>query len=135
MQPIAVDDEESLIRHRVAVEALRDVEADRRAGSLDDATYAAQREEAEARAVQTLAELTAAPREGPAVPRAGARRASLLTGGALLGALLVGMLLPAPIGLANRTTVDPAGLSALADQYLARNTPDDLARGRRCSWR
>ena len=54
-QPMAVDDEESVIRHRVAVEALRDVEADRRAGSLDDATYAAQREEAEARAVQTLA--------------------------------------------------------------------------------
>ena len=127
--PIAFDDEESLIRHRVAVEALRDVEADRRAGSLDDATYAAQRDEAEARAVQTLAELTAGPREGPAVPRAWGRRASLLAGGALLGALLVGMLLPAPIGLANRTTVDPAGLSALADEYLARNTPDDLARG------
>lgn len=123
------DDEESLIRHRVAVEALRDVEADRRAGSLDDAAYAEQRSEAEARAVQTLEELEAAPPEAPAAPRTGARRAALLIGGALLSALLVGMLLPAPIGLANRTTVDPGGLSTLADQYLARNTPDDLSRG------
>lgn len=125
----SADDEESLIRHRVAVEALRDVEADRRAGSLDDAAYAEQRSEAEARAVQTLAQLEAAPHDPPPAPRRGARRAGLLIGGGLMGALLVGMLLPAPLGLANRTTVDPGGLSALADEYLARNTPDDLGRG------
>jgi cytochrome c-type biogenesis protein CcmH len=123
------DDEASLIRHRIAVEALRDVEADRRAGSLDDAAYAEQRAEAEARAVRTLAELEAVPPVSPPRSRVGGRRAGLLIGGALLGALVVGTLLPAPIGLANRTTVDAGGLSALADQYLARNTSDDLARG------
>ena len=36
------------IRHRVALEALRDVETDRRAGSLDDAAYEAQRAEDDA---------------------------------------------------------------------------------------
>jgi cytochrome c-type biogenesis protein CcmI len=127
--PAAREDEALLIRHRIAVEALRDVEVDRRAGSLDDAAYAEQRAEAEARAVATLAELEAAPPPTPSRTRADGRRAGLLIGGALMGALLVGSLLPAPIGLANRTTVDAAGLSALADEYLARNTPDDLAHG------
>jgi cytochrome c-type biogenesis protein CcmH/NrfG len=127
--PVLAEDEAALIRHRIAVEALRDVEADRRAGSLDDAAYAEPRAEAEARAVRTLAELEGARPTAPARTRADGRRAGLLIGGALMGALLVGSLLPAPIGLANRTTVDAAGLSALADEYLARNTPDDLAHG------
>ena len=128
--PAAWDGEAALIRHRVAVEALRDVEADRRAGSLDEVAYAEQRAEAEARAVRTLAELDAASPPPAAGTRiTSGRRAGLLVGGALVGALLVGMWLPAPAGLANRTTVDAVGLSALADQYLARNTPDDLARG------
>jgi cytochrome c-type biogenesis protein CcmH/NrfG len=126
---VLAEDEAALIRHRIAVEALRDVEVDRRAGSLDDAAYAEQRAEAEARAVATLAELEAAPPPTPSRTRADGRRAGLLIGGALMGALLVGSLLPAPIGLANRTTVDAAGLSALADEYLARNAPGDLARG------
>ena len=125
----ATEDEAALIRHRVAVEALRDVEADRRAGSLDEAAYAEQRAEAEARAVLTLAELEAASPSPPSRTRASGRRVGLLVGAALVGALLVGMVLPAPVGLANRTTVDAAGLSALADQNLARNTSDDLARG------
>jgi cytochrome c-type biogenesis protein CcmH len=127
--PIAGEDDAALIRHRVAVEALRDVEADRRAGSLDDAAYAEQRAEAEARAVLTLAELGAASASPASAIRTGGPRVGLLVGAPLVAALLVGMVLPAPVGLANRTTVDAAGLSALADQYLARNTSDDLARG------
>nr|MDQ2934564.1 tetratricopeptide repeat protein [Chloroflexota bacterium] len=79
--------------------------------------------------VRTLAELEAAPVPTSPRARAGGHRAALLIGGALIGALLVGGLLPAPIGLANRTTVDAAALSTLADKYLARNTSDDLARG------
>jgi cytochrome c-type biogenesis protein CcmI len=124
------DDEASLMRHRVAVEALRDVEADRRAGSLDDAAYAQQRAEAEARAVRTLAELEAVPEPtSRRTPGDGGRRAALLIGGAVMGTLLVGALLPAPIGLANRASVDVGALSTLADEYLARTAPDDLARG------
>ena len=42
------------LRHRVALEGLLDVEADRRAGSLDDASYERERAEAEARAAATL---------------------------------------------------------------------------------
>jgi cytochrome c-type biogenesis protein CcmH/NrfG len=127
--PALTDDEASLMRHRVAVEALRDVEADRRAGSLDDAAYVQQRAEAEARAVRTLAELEAVPEPTSRRTLGGGRRTALLLGGAVLAALLVGAVLPAPIGLANRTTVDAGALSTLADEYLARNTPDDLARG------
>jgi len=44
------------LRHRVALDALLDVEADRRAGSLDDASYVRERADAEARAAQTLTE-------------------------------------------------------------------------------
>ncbi|MDQ2940660.1 MAG: c-type cytochrome biogenesis protein CcmI, partial [Chloroflexota bacterium] len=126
---VPADDEASLMRHRVAVEALRDVEADRRAGSLDDGAYAEQRAEAEARAVQTLAALEEVPSATAPRSRAAGGRAAILVAGALIGALLVGTLLPAPIGLANRTTVDAGALSTLADEYLARNTSDDLARG------
>ena len=42
------DPEDATVRHRVALEALRDVEADRRSGSLDEEGYAHQRAEAEA---------------------------------------------------------------------------------------
>ncbi len=51
--PVDDDHEAALLRHRVALEALRDVEADRRSGSLDDAAYAEQLAEAEARAAGT----------------------------------------------------------------------------------
>ncbi|MGH2402603.1 MAG: hypothetical protein ACRDE6_07805, partial [Candidatus Limnocylindria bacterium] len=47
--------EAAALRHRVALEALRDVETDRRAGSLDDAAYAEQLSQAEARAATTRA--------------------------------------------------------------------------------
>ena len=49
----AAPDDAARIRHRAALEALRDVDADRRAGSLDDAAYASALAEAEARAAET----------------------------------------------------------------------------------
>jgi hypothetical protein len=48
------------LRHRVAIEALRDVEADHRAGSTDDDAYRAELAVAEERAVATRAALDAA---------------------------------------------------------------------------
>ena len=153
----AADDglEADRLRHRVALEALRDVEADRRAGSLDDANYAAQLAEAESRAATTRAALDAA---GPAprshmtsVPRLVPVAVAVLIG----GVLVAGSLLPAT-GLANQTVVnqelaatqaaedarqarigdltrqlaaspdDTDTLSALADAYLAGSTEADL---------
>lgn len=108
------------IRHRVAVEGIRDVESDRRAGSLDDTAYAEQRAEAEGRAAQTLAELdaaraaagheSAAPSGRPLRPRTVAT-----AGGVLALVVLGGLLLPAPFSLANPTRTN----QALADQLAA----------------
>ncbi len=97
-----------LLRHRIAIEALRDVEADRRAGSLDDAGYALQRAEAERRAAATLAELETVEADVPArsqrrVSPRRARRSAGLIGVVLAGLLLAGFFVPAPIGLANPT--------------------------------
>jgi cytochrome c-type biogenesis protein CcmI len=105
------DEHEALaLRHRIAIEALRDVEADRRAGSLDDAGYARQRAEAERRAAATLAELEAGDATQPAAttrPAAiggrRARRYAAFVGLLLAGLLLAGFFVPAPIGLANPT--------------------------------
>jgi cytochrome c-type biogenesis protein CcmH/NrfG len=135
------------LRHRVALESLRDVETDRRAGSLDDA---------EARAAATRAALDGVPAAAP-VPAV--RRPSLvpLAVAAAIGVALVGgSLLPAA-GIANRTEIneglaaaqaaeaarqhridelteafaanpeDPAVLSDLADAYLAGSSDEDLA--------
>lgn len=101
------DREAALLRHRVALEALRDVEADRRAGSLDAATYAQQLAEAEARAAATAAALSSPTADAPPAP---AHRSAARTIGAVLAAvigiaLLGGSLLPAP-GLANATVVN-----------------------------
>ena len=143
-------------RHRVALEALRDVETDRRAGSLDDAAYTAALADAEARAALTREALDQVanavpepkPPTAPVVPLAAA---------AVIGLSLVGgSLLPAA-GIANRTEIneglaaaqaaeaarqhrigelteafaadpqDPAVLSDLADAYLAGSSGDDLA--------
>lgn len=105
------------LRHRVALDALLDVEADRRAGSLDEASYERERSEAEGRAAQTLADVSGtrlAPLPAAGTPRSGRRAAGWL-GAGLAAALLVGFALPAPAGLAERTVVD----QALADE-LAR---------------
>jgi cytochrome c-type biogenesis protein CcmH len=105
------------LRHRVALEGLRDVEADRRAGSLDEAAYARERGEAEERAARSLADLEAAPASAPPAdtPRGGGRRAALWLAAILGVGLLAGFALPGPIGLGQRTFVD----QALADQLSA----------------
>lgn len=107
------DEEARALRHRVALDALLDVEADRRAGSLDQASYERERAEAEARAAETLPE-DAPPQESRRVNASpsGGRRAATLLGGALALALVVGFALPAPAGLAERTVVN----QALADE-------------------
>ena len=103
----AGDDEldAATLRHRVALEALRDVETDRRAGSLDDAAYAVQLAEAEERAASTRAALEArgAPRSAPLHRRG--RGVALVAAGVIAAALLGGALLP-PTGIGNRTQVN-----------------------------
>jgi tetratricopeptide (TPR) repeat protein len=137
--------EARLVRHRLALEALRDVEADRRAGSLDDEAYAVQRSEAEAHAANTLRALEAAPAvDGPmrTRPRTG-RRIAAVVGGSLAVLLLAGYALPSPFGIAERDARlerirvltdavaanprDTAALAELSDQYLAGGTPDEVA--------
>jgi cytochrome c-type biogenesis protein CcmI len=149
--------EAQALRHRVALDALLDVEADRRAGSLDDASYERERAEAEARAAETViprpvdAPLPAAARQGRGMVVALAAPIAL--------ALLVAFALPGSIGLGQRTVVNRAladamsreadrqaeiqrllGLfeanpqdakvvSDLADAYLAGDSADDLQRG------
>ena len=106
------------LRHRVALDALLDVEADRRAGSLDDASYRREREEAEEHAAQTLAEVgeevapSAAARGGDEPSRG--RRVAGLLGAVLAAGLLVGFVLPAPAGLGERTIVNQALAGELA---------------------
>ena len=152
------DRDAAAVRHRVAIEALRDVEVDRSAGSLDDAAYADQLAQAEARAAATRAALerpTAQPARRHAPERG--RRLGLVAAGVIGALLMGGVLLPAT-GLANRVVVnqaladaqageaerqdrivellgaldpdapDAATLSALADAYLAGSTGDDLVR-------
>ena len=153
--PAADERRSAEMRHRVALEALRDVEADRRAGSLDDAAYAAASAEAEERAAATREALDRVPTAAAASP---SRRPSLvpLAAAAIIGLALVGgSLLPAA-GIANRTEIneglaaaqaaeaarqhrveelteafaanpeDPAVLSDLADAYLGGSSESDL---------
>jgi hypothetical protein len=118
------DREAAALRHRVALEALRDVEIDRRAGSLDDAAYAEQRAQAEERAALTLAAL-----DRPAAPepaRVGnGRRAAIVVAGGVGIALLVGSLVPAT-GIANRTGVDQALADAQAVEAARQDRIDEL---------
>lgn len=144
------------VRHRVALEALRDVETDRAAGSLDDAVYAAELAQAEEHAALTRSVLDAQAVR-PAAP-AGHRglRPALVAAGVIGLALLGGSLVPAT-GIGNSTDVnrslaaaqateaerldrieelrgalaedpDAETVSALADAYLAGSTHDDLVR-------
>jgi len=145
--PVADPELEALqVRHRLALEALRDVEADHRAGALDDAAYQAERREAEAQAVETRRALDAATPPAiepePARPRRGKLLAAVL-GGALALLLLVGYVLPAPWGVAEKDARlerirqltdmvadnpgDTAALAELSDQYLAGGTSEDVA--------
>jgi tetratricopeptide (TPR) repeat protein len=116
--PPGGDDERdaAAVRHRVAIETLRDVEADRRAGSLDDAAYADQLAQAEARAAATRAALEQTSHRritGSASPHP-SPRAGLFAAG-VIGTLLVGGLLVPATGLANRVVVN----QVLADAQSA----------------
>lgn len=108
------DDDARAVRHRLALEALRDLEADRRAGSLDEATYAEQRAEVEARAAATLPTEAAPPAPPPGVSTTGSRRLALALGAGLLALLLIGFALPAPVGTAERTVTDTQLAEAIA---------------------
>lgn len=117
------------LRHRVALEALRDVEADRRAGSLDGAAYAAQLAEAEARAAETGRALTAggagvAAAPGPRTSRDG-RRAAILAAGLIGGALVAGWLVPGA-GVANRTVTNQALAAAEAAEQARQDRIREL---------
>lgn len=156
--PPADDDlEAAALRHRVALEALRDVEADRSAGSLDDAAYAAQLAEAESRAAETRVALRAEGATAGPAPSARGRTAAAVTAAVIGLALFAGSLVPAT-GIANETIVnerlaaaqgaesarqeriaelradladdpmDAGALSELADAHLAGSSTDDLAR-------
>ncbi|HEX7196776.1 MAG TPA: hypothetical protein VF364_08080 [Candidatus Limnocylindria bacterium] len=147
--------EAATLRHRVALEALRDVEIDRRAGSLDDAAYAEQLAQAEGRAAATRAALAQRPAVADTSSTRGRRAA--MVGAGLIGIVLLGGSFVPAAGIANRTEVnqaladaqetesarqariaelqadladepDAATLSALADEYLAGATRDDLVR-------
>jgi cytochrome c-type biogenesis protein CcmH/NrfG len=115
------------LRHRIAVESLRDVEADHRAGSLDEQGYESARAEAEERAARTLAALEAAPRVSPEHAVDPSRRTwtSPRVAGALgmgiLALVMVGSLLPAPLTLANGTVVN----TQLAAQQAAEAARQD----------
>ncbi len=109
-EPGATDRESLVLRHRLALEALIDVEADHRAGSLDEGGYQRQLAEEEARAADTLAALDAPVQIGPTPgsgsgPR-GARRAAGWLGAGLVALLLIGFALPEPLGLGERTSVN-----------------------------
>ncbi|MEO7296382.1 MAG: c-type cytochrome biogenesis protein CcmI [Candidatus Limnocylindria bacterium] len=149
------DDGSAAVRHRVALEALRDVETDRRAGSLDDAGYAEQLAQAEERAACTRAALDPHASPAPATQPARGRRAAFVVASLIGVVLLAGSFYPAT-GIGNSTEInqavadasaaesarqdriddlrarlaetpdDPATISSLADAYLAGSTRDDL---------
>lgn len=151
------DREAAVLRHRVSLEALRDVETDRLAGSLDAAGHAEQLAQAEARAALTRAALDLHPAAESAPPGGRGRRAVVVGAGLIGVMLLAGSFVPAT-GIANRTEVnqpladaraaesarqdriasllaafaarpeDPRTISTLADEYLAGATADDLVR-------
>jgi len=149
------DREAAVLRHRVSLEALRDVETDHLAGSLDAAAYAEQLAQAEERAALTRAALDRRPDAQPAASGGPGRRTAIIGAGLIGVVLLAGSFVPAT-GIANHTQVNQAladaqaaesarldriadllaafsanpedtrTISALADAYLAGTTADDL---------
>jgi tetratricopeptide (TPR) repeat protein len=123
----ATDDEREAaeLRHRVALEALRDVEADRRSGSLDDAAHAAQLAEAESRAAATRAALDSTDLSVPVPARGRGRRAALIAAG-IVGALLVAGWAVSATGVANRTVTNQALAAAEAAEEARRDRIREL---------
>lgn len=156
-QPADDGTEAAAVRYRVALEALRDVEADRRAGSLDDAAYAEQLADAEERAAAARAALGTSPAPLPRLPYPRGPRVAQVAASLIGIALLAGWFVP-EAGIANGTVVneslaaaqeaeiarqdrigqlrealvqdptDPDTLSELADAHLAGSSHDDLVR-------
>jgi cytochrome c-type biogenesis protein CcmH/NrfG len=127
---IDAEHDAAAVRHRVALEAMRDVEADRRAGSLDDQGYAEQLAEAEARAATTAADLEAIAPAREIEPSRSRPMASAVVAVIVGLALVAGSLLPGT-GIANRTDVNQ-GLAAAEEAEAARRAAiaaalDDLA--------
>ena len=101
------------LRHRVALDALMDVEADRRVGSLDDASYQRELAEAEAHAAETLEGSSSS--QDPVRTRPAAANARPMIGwlgAAVAVLLLIGFAVPGAAGLGERTVIN----RALADQ-------------------
>lgn len=124
------EDRDALVlRHRIAIESLRDVEADHRAGSIDEATYRSERAAAEQRAIATRAALDAAPAP-PEEPRGRDGRLVVAGIGIILGVLLVaGVVLRVPVDLANATVTNTALAEQMA-QAAARDAQITELRGR-----
>jgi cytochrome c-type biogenesis protein CcmH len=122
-----VDRSAAELRHRVALESLRDVEADHRAGSLDEDAYRAQLAEAEARAVASRRELEAIAPSAADAPPPAPRRAIAAIGTAVgLAAVLLGASLVPATGIANTTTVDQALADAQAREAIRQERIEDL---------
>jgi cytochrome c-type biogenesis protein CcmH/NrfG len=102
------------VRHRLALEALRDIEADWRAGSLDEAAYLAQRAEAEATAAQTLDVAGPAAVATERRPVGSGRGTAITLGIGVLALVLLGFALPAPMGIGERTVTNQALADAVA---------------------
>ena len=139
--------EATLVRHSLALEALRDIEADHRAGSLDEESYRVQRDEAEAHAARTLRALEAVPppaesESEPTAPRGRGWQLPAIVGGALALLLLAAFAAPSPYGVAEKDARlerirqltdevkanprDVDALGELADLYLANGSPNDV---------
>jgi cytochrome c-type biogenesis protein CcmH/NrfG len=152
------------LRHRIAIEALRDVEADHRAGALDENAYRFELAAAEAHAAGTRAALDEARADaqdgrGETTPAdARSRRAAIAIAAGIGLVVVIGAVVPPPLGFASRPIAneavlaaraaeaarqdriaallreleadprDVAALSDLADAYLAGDSADDLAR-------
>jgi tetratricopeptide (TPR) repeat protein len=123
------------MRHRVAIEALRDVEADRRAGTLDEDAYTAELAAAEARAAETRAALDAARVAGTEDDHAvapapdGRQRRGVTAIAAGIGLLVVvGAAVPPPLGFASRPTVNEAVVAAEAAKSARQERIGELLR-------
>ena len=115
------------LRHRVALESLRDVEADRRAGSLDDAAYAAAagRGGGARRRDPRRARRRCRPRRRPARRRAPARACRWPSPPSSALALVGGSLLPAA-GIANRTEINEGLAAAQAAEAARQHRIEEL---------
>ncbi len=122
-RPTAAEPEPEVdnVRHRVALEALRDLEADRRAGLFDDETYARLLADAEARAAET----DAMPAEDTPAATRPARPLALAAAGVIAMALVVGMLVPGT-GIANGTVVNQALAEARASEQARQDRIREL---------